>query len=192
MNNGTQRLVSLLIRTIETLLRSQDTENSWSLYNTHETELSSKSGGRNCWRAWRRRRRRWRLPRSWTLSWCATYGCYYSSCFSPPPFTLWNSKWWPRKWKVASQDERQRRFPILRVIRYATIATVPVGRWILLLLSYSSKICKLFQEVENIHVLMNFVSQCLKISKKISLIWIFFGFWYWFLEWKFRVVPYAE
>ena len=105
----------------------------------------------------------------------------------PPPFTLWNSKWWPRKWKVASrQDERKRRFPILRVIRYATIATVPVGRWILLLLSYSSKICKLFQEVENIHVLMNFVSQCLKISKKISLIWIFFGIWYWFLEWKFK------
>ena len=141
-------------------------------------KLSSKSGGRNCWRAWRRRlRRRWRLPRSWTLSWCATYGCYYSSCFSPPPFTLWNSKWWPRKWKVASQDERQRRFPILRVIRYATIATVPVGRWILLW--YRSKICNFSKKF--IHVLMNFVSQCLKIRKEVS----FKSIWKaWFFGWK--------
>ena len=38
MNNGTQRLVSLLIRTIETLLNLR-TQRSHSLYNTHETEL---------------------------------------------------------------------------------------------------------------------------------------------------------
>ena len=132
-------------------------------------KLNSKSGGRNCWRAWRRRRRRWRLPRSWTLSWCATYGCYYSSCFSPPPFTLWNSKWWPRKWKVASQDERQRRFPILRVIRYATIATVPVGRWILLW--YRRKICNFFQEVHSC-----FDELCVTVfeNQEKCLIWIKF------------------